>query len=363
MKVKLLDLAAETASLGGALEAAATRVLQSGQFILGEEVAAFERAFVEQTGRRAAIGTSSGSDALLIALWAAGVGRDDEVITTPFSFFATVGAIVRLGARPIFAEIDPVTFNIDVDDVLRRIGPRTRAIVPVHLFGRPVPLDRLIASGVPVIEDAAQAVLSPGVGHGLAASYSFFPSKNLGAAGDAGMVITDDAALGEKIRLMRQHGSKPKYVHHVIGGNFRLDAMQAAILRAKLPHLPAWQQKRAQHVAEYRALLSQIPGAPLVLPDETPGHVWHHFVVRAPRRDELRAYLAERGVDTEVYYPLALHLQPCFADLGGKPGQLPHAERATSEVLALPIHPQLPPGAIDYVASQIRAFYAAGETG
>ncbi len=356
MKVKLLDLAAETASLDGALEAAAARVLRSGQFILGEEVAALERAFCERSGRRAAVGVSSGSDALLVALWALGVGPGDEVVTTPLSFFATVGAIVRLGARPIFADIDPATFNLDVDDALRRITPRTRAIVPVHLFGRPLPLERLIGSGVPVIEDAAQAVLSPGVGAGRAATFSFFPSKNLGAAGDGGLVITDDVALADKIRLMRTHGSKPKYVHHQIGGNFRLDAMQAAILGAKLPHLPAWQAIRASHVARYRALLA---GLPLVLPDDAPGHVWHHFVVRAPERDALRAYLGERGVETEVYYPLALHLQPCFADWGGRPGDLPHAERATAELLALPIHPQLAPGALEYVAEQITDFYRA----
>lgn len=358
MKVKLLDLAAETASLDGALEAAAARVLRSGQFILGEEVAALERAFAAQSGKRFAIGASSGTDALLVSLWALGVGHGDEVVTSPLSFFATAGAITRLGARPVFADIDPETLNLDELHALSHVGGKTKALLPVHLFGRPAPLTNLLASGLPVVEDAAQAILSPGVGAGTVATYSFFPSKNLGGAGDGGLVLTDDEALADKIRLMRAHGSRPKYIHHIIGGNFRLDALQAAIVATKLPHLPAWQAARQRHVAEYRARLDAIPGQPLRLPSDAPGHVWHHFVVRAPRRDELRAHLAEHGVETEVYYPLALHLQPCFAELGYHPGALPHAEAATQEVLALPIHPQLQPGAIEFVASQIAAFYS-----
>jgi dTDP-4-amino-4,6-dideoxygalactose transaminase len=356
VKVPLLDLVAQHAEVGAAVEEAVRRVLASGQFILGPQVAELEAQLAARLGRKHAVGVSSGSDALLVTLMALGVGPGDEVVTTPLTFFATAGAIVRLGARPVFADIDPTTLNLDPAAALRAVGPRTKAILPVHLFGRAADVAPLRAAGLPIVEDAAQALGAAGVGEvGVATTLSFFPSKNLGAAGDGGMVLTDDAALAERVRLMRTHGSRPKYVHGVVGGNFRLDTIQAAVLLAKLPFLDGWQRRRAANARRYREGLA---GTPLGLPEEVPGHVWHHYVVRAPRRDELRVHLRERGIETEVYYPLAMHLQPCFRDLGGREGDLPEAERATREVLALPVHPDLSAAQIDHVIDVICAFFA-----
>ncbi len=355
MKVPLLDLKAQYASVGSAVEAAVQRVLESGYYILGEDVAAFEGEIAARLGLAHAIGVSSGSDALLVALQALGIGMDDEVITSSLSFFATAGAIARLGARPVFADIDPQTFNMDPRDALRRVTPRTRAFIPVHLFGRPADVAPLQATGLPIIEDAAQALDAARVGKlGKLTTLSFFPSKNLGAAGDAGMVVTDDPALADKIRLLRAHGSRPKYVHATIGGNFRLDTLQAAILRAKLPFLTAWNQRRRANMLRYRELLKDTP---LALPDDVEGNVWHHFVVRAPNRDALRKHLAEREIETEIYYPLPLHLQPCFAHLGGQEGDLPEAELASKTVLALPIHPELSEAQLAHVAGAVEEFY------
>jgi dTDP-4-amino-4,6-dideoxygalactose transaminase len=357
MRVPLLDLRRQFEQVGPAVEAAVKRVLASGQFILGEEVAALEREIAARHGVKHAIGMSSGTDALLAALMALELGPEDEVVTTALSFFATAGAIARLGARPVFADIEAGSLNLDPRDALRRITPRTRAIIPVHLFGRAADVAPLAAVGIPIIEDAAQALDVPGVGKlGRMATLSFFPSKNLGAAGDAGMVLTDDDALADRLRLLRAHGSRPKYVHHVVGGNFRLDALQAAILRAKLPFLEGWSARRRENAARYRELLA---GTPLELPADTPGHVWHHFVVRAPRRDALRQHLASAGVETEVYYPTPLHLQPCFAHLGNRAGDLPEAERAALECLALPVHPDLDPPQLERVAAQVTSFYGS----
>lgn len=342
MRVGLADLPAQYAEVKPEVDAAVQRVLSSGQYILGEEVARFETEVAADHGIAHAIGVSSGSDALLAALWALGIGPGDEVITPAFSFFATAGAIARLGATPVFADIDPATFNLDL--ATARITSRTKAIVPVHLFGRPCAIE----TKLPVIEDAAQAY---GSTLGTLATLSFFPTKNLGAAGDAGMVLVADPELADEIRLIRAHGAKPKYVHHIVGANLRLDALQAAILRAKRPHVAAWTAKRRANADRYRELLA---GTPLVLPTDAPGHVWHHFVVRAPKRDELRAFLAAREIETEVYYPRALHLQPCF---GGDEGSLPEAERATREVLALPVHAQLTEAQLAHTAAAIRAFY------
>jgi len=278
-------------------------------------------------------------------------------VTTPLSFFATAGAIVRLGARPVFADIDPRTFNLDPQAALACITDRTRAILPVHLFGRACALDPLRAAGVPIVEDAAQGIGLPGLGRGTrCATLSFFPSKNLGAAGDAGAVLCDDADFADKLRLLRAHGSRPKYVHHVVGGNFRIDTLQAAILRAKLPHLPAWNAARRRNAARYRDLLADTP---LTLPEATEAHVWHHFVIRVPagQRDALRAHLAAADIETEVYYPTPLHLQPCFASLGYAPNSLPHAERASTEALALPVHPALTDAQQSHVADTIHAFF------
>lgn len=355
MRVPLLDLPAQWATVGPAVEAAVRRVLESGLYILGEDVVAFERELAARSGAKHGVGVSSGTDALLVALWALGTGPGDEVITTAQSFFATAGAIARLGARPVFCDIDPATYNLDVADALRRVGPRTRAIVPVHLFGRPCELEPLRAAGLPIVEDAAQAVGSPSIGRERAAALSFFPSKNLGAAGDAGMVLTNDDELADRLRLLRAHGSRPKYVHHVVGGNFRIDTLQAAILRAKLPFLDGWNARRRANAERYRALLA---AAPLQLPGDAPGHVWHHFVVLAPRRDALRTFLAERGIESEVYYPTPLHLQPCFSDLSGKPGDLPHAERFSKEALALPVHADLSDEQVAHVARAVLEFYA-----
>ncbi|HEY6034203.1 MAG TPA: DegT/DnrJ/EryC1/StrS family aminotransferase, partial [Kofleriaceae bacterium] len=280
-------------------------------------------------------------------------GPGDEVITTAMSFFATAGAVARLGATPVFADIDPRTFNLDPASALARVTSKTRAIIPVHLFGRLADVDALATANVPIVEDAAQAVGAPGMGkRNNLVTLSFFPSKNLGAAGDAGMVLCDDASLSDRVRLYRTHGSRPKYVHHVVGANLRMDTLQAAILRVKRPHLAAWNAQRRRNAALYRELLA---GTPLVLPDDAPGHVWHHFVVRAPKRDELRAHLRAREIETEVYYPLPLHLQPCFP--GGKQGDLPEAERAAAEVLALPVHPDLAPAQLEWVAQAVRELY------
>jgi dTDP-4-amino-4,6-dideoxygalactose transaminase len=353
MRVPLLDLPRQFTEIGRDIEAAVHRVLAGGHYIMGEDVGALEKEIAADTGTAHAIGVSSGTDALLAALWALGVGPGDEVVTTAMSFFATAGAVARLGATPVFADIDPETFNLDPASALAKVTPRTKAFIPVHLFGRLAPLEELAATGIPIIEDAAQAIGCPGLGTiGKLVTLSFFPSKNLGAAGDAGMVLSNDAALADRVRLYRTHGSRPKYVHHVVGANLRIDTLQAAILRVKRPHLAAWTEKRRAHAARYRELLS---GTPLVLPADAPGHVWHHFVVRAPKREELRAFLREREVETEVYYPGPLHLQPCFP--GGKPGDLPHSERAALEVLALPVHPDLDDEQLVFAAESVRAFY------
>ena len=359
MKVPILDLPAQYAAIGSEIERAVCRVLASGHYIMGEDVAAFEREMAEDAKLRHAIGVSSGTDALLAALWAIGVGPGDEVITTTMSFFATAGAVARLGATPVFADIDPKSFNLDPASVATRVTARTKAIIPVHLFGRAAELAPYAALGLPIVEDAAQAVGMPRLGQlGNLVTLSFFPSKNLGAAGDAGMVLTNDDALADRVRLYRTHGSRPKYIHHVVGANLRLDTLQAAILRVKRPYLAGWNAKRRSNALRYHELLA---ATPLVLPDDVAGHVWHHFVVRAPDRDRLRSYLADRGIETEVYYPCPLHLQPCFP--GGKEGALPEAERAAREVLALPVHPDLRDEQLDHVAASIRAFYGLGQSG
>ncbi|HEX9102570.1 MAG TPA: DegT/DnrJ/EryC1/StrS family aminotransferase [Polyangia bacterium] len=357
MKVPLLDLRAQYATIAPGVEAAVKRVLESGHYILGEDVAAFERELAAATGRAHAIAVSSGTDALLVALMALGVGAGDEVVTTPLSFFATAGAIVRLGARPVFADIEPHSFNLDARAALACVTDKTRAILPVHLFGRACDLEPLRDGGVPIVEDAAQAIGLSTLGRGTqCATLSFFPSKNLGAAGDAGALVCDDADFADRLRLLRAHGSRPKYVHHVVGGNFRIDTLQAAILRAKLPHLAAWNAARRRNAERYHALLD---GTPLALPEPAAAHVWHHFVVRVPdgRRDALRAHLQSRDIETEVYYPTPLHQQPCFAALRYTPASLPHAERACAEVLALPVHPDLTEAQQDHVAASVREFF------
>jgi dTDP-4-amino-4,6-dideoxygalactose transaminase len=358
MKVPLLDVNAQNQPLREPLLAAMARVMDADNFILGAEVEAFEKELASALGVRRAVGVSSGTDALLVALMALGVGPGDEVVTTPFSFYATVGCIARLGAKPVFADIDPATFNLDPVAAAAACGPRTRALIPVHLFGRPAQLPGV---SVPLVEDAAQAIGACKV-TGVASCLSFFPSKNLGAFGDGGALLTDDDAFADKVVILRAHGSKPKYVHRLVGGNFRLDALQAAILRVKLARLTDWSQARRRNADRYRRLFAGTSGLPaeLVLPADAPGHIYNQFVVRAPRRDALRAHLTAAGIGTEVYYPLALHLQPCFADLGLRPGAFPHAERATQEVLALPIYAELTEAQQGTVVEQIANFYRQG---
>ena len=357
MKVPLLDLKAQNGPLREAILAAVADVVDRGAFILGPEVEAFEKELAAWLGARRVVGLSSGTDALLVALMALGVGAGDEVVTTPFSFYATVGCIARLHARPIFADIEPDTFNLDARAAAAACGPKTRALIPVHLFGRPATLP---AVTVPVVEDSAQAIGACKV-TGIASCLSFFPSKNLGAMGDGGALVTDDEAFADKVALLRAHGSKPKYVHHLVGGNFRLDALQAAILRVKLGHLAEWTAGRRRNAERYRRLFAaaNLP-AEIILPEDTASHIYNQFVIRAPRRDALREHLGRSGVGTEIYYPLTLHLQPCFAELGYREGAFPHAERAAQEVLALPIYAELTEAQQAYVVERIAAFYRQG---
>lgn len=355
MRVPLFDMRAELAPVRAEVDAAIARVLDSGTFIGGPEVEAFERELAAAAGVAHAVGTSSGTDALLALMMALGVGPGDEVVTTPLTFFATAGAPARVGARVVFADVDDATLCLDPARALAACSARTKAIVTVHLHGHPAVVP---AAPCPVIEDAAHTLTGIPL-RGLAAAYSMFPTKNLGALGDAGAVVTADAALAERVRLLRTHGAQPKYHHVSVGGNFRLDALQAAVLRAKRPHLPAWTASRRAHAATYRARLAQAKLPPEVrLPADDAAHVYHQFCIRAPRRDALRTHLEAAGIGTEIYYPEPLHLAPCFADLGYRAGSLPVAERACTELLALPIHPALAPGAEQYVVDQIAAFYA-----
>jgi dTDP-4-amino-4,6-dideoxygalactose transaminase len=371
MKVPLLDLQAQYATIREEVRAAIDRVCDSQHFILGPEVTALETEVAAHSEARFAIGVSSGTDALLAALMAVGVGAGDEVVTTTYSFFATAGTIARLGARPVFVDIDPTTFNLDPAQLAERVTPRTKAIMPVHLFGRCSDMDAIgavaKAHGVPVIEDAAQAIGALDE-HGRVAGtigaigcLSFFPSKNLGAFGDAGAVLTNDAELAERLRILRVHGSKPKYHHHVVGGNFRIDALQAAILRVKLKYLAGWTKARRQNAERYRALFQEHGVTAVTLPEDQPGHIYNQFVIRCERRDELQRFLQECGIGTEVYYPVPLHLQECFADLGYKAGDLPVAETAARQSLALPVYPELSESAQRYVVTTIRDYFVGGK--
>jgi dTDP-4-amino-4,6-dideoxygalactose transaminase len=368
MNVPLLDLQQQYRSIAVELEEALLRVARSGRYILGPEVEALEQEIAAYCGTSHAIGVSSGSDALLAALMAVGIGPGDEVVTTPYSFFATVGAISRLGARPVFVDIDPDTYNIKPDQVSRAISARTRAIIPVHLFGQCADMTALAncVGNTAVIEDAAQAIGAEHAGKragsfGLCGIFSFFPSKNLGTLGDGGMITTDDGAFTEKLRMLRNHGSHPKYHHPIIGGNFRLDAIHAAVLRVKLPHLDLWTGQRQANAARYRRLFADHQLLEKVdLPLERPGrHIYNQFVirVRGSQRDELRTFLAGQGVSTEVYYPLPLHLQACLESLGYRPGAFPESERAAQETLALPIYPELLPAQQEYVVERIQSFF------
>jgi dTDP-4-amino-4,6-dideoxygalactose transaminase len=368
MPVPLLDLEAQYRPLRDAILAAITRVCDSQRFIMGPEVDALECELAAQLAVRHAISVSSGTDALLLALMTLGIGPGDEVVTTTYSFFATAGCVSRVGAKPVLVDIDPATFNIDPAQAVAAITPRTKAIMPVHLYGLAADLDPLMAAadraGIAVIEDAAQAIgatykARPLGGIGALGCFSFFPSKNLGAFGDAGLLTTNDDALARQARLLRTHGMQPKYYHHVVGANFRMDALQAAILRVKAPHLDGWTEGRRRNAAAYRTLFREAGlDRTIGLPAEPPDcrHIYNQFVIRTPDRDGLKRHLDEHGIGNEIYYPVPFHLQPCFADLGYARGAFPHAERAAAETLAIPIYGELTDAQRRTVVSTIEQF-------
>ena len=370
MRVPLLDLTEQNQLLRSEIEAALGRVLDTNAFILGGEVKALEDELAAYCGTKYAIGCASGSDALLLALMALDVKAGDEVITTPYSFFATVSAITRLGATPVFVDIDPLTYNLDVSQIESKITERTKAIQPVHLYGQcadMAELRKVVAKhGIPLVEDAAQAIGAEenGVRAGAMSEigcFSFYPSKNLGGMGDGGFMTTDDDELAERLFALRVHGSTERYYHKWVGLNSRLDGFQGAVLRVKLPYLDSWSNKRKANADLYRELftdagLTEQVGLPYER--ENVRHIYNQFVVRVPgKRDELRAFLTEKGIGTDIYYPVSLHMQECFEYVGYKEGDLPESEKASRETLALPIYPELRPEQLEYVVESIARFY------
>lgn len=368
MRVPLLDLQAQHATIRDEVMAAVQGVFESQQFILGAEVEQFEREVASYCESRYAVGCASGSDALLLALMALGIGAGDEVVTVSYSFFATAGAIARLGAIPVFVDVRPHDFNIDPSLIERAITSRTRAIMPVHLFGQCAEMDPIheIAArrNLPVIEDAAQAIgaryreRSAGT-IGTIGCFSFFPSKNLGGAGDAGLLTTEDESLAARLRILRVHGMEPKYYHHVVGINSRLDALQAAVLRVKLRLLDDWTNGRRRNAARYNRLFAEAGLSEVVTPVENKEHrhIYNQYTIRCPHRDSLLSHLKAAGIGSEVYYPVPLHLQECFSYLGNREGDLPVTETAAKEALSLPIYPELTEEMQQYVVAQIVAFY------
>jgi dTDP-4-amino-4,6-dideoxygalactose transaminase len=385
VRVPLLDLTLQYAAIRDEVTAAIARVCERQRFILGEEVEAFEREAAERLGVRHAIGVSSGTDALLAALMALNVGPGDDVITPTYSFFATAGCVTRVGARPVLVDIDPVTFNMTAEGLAGAITPQTKAVIPVDLFGQAVDMDPVLEiarkHGIGVIEDACQAIGARDRGRllgglGDLGCFSFFPSKNLGAFGDAGLVTTNNDALAERVRLLRNHGQHPKYYHHIVGGNFRLDALQAAVLRVKLPHLAAWTDARRANAARYDRLFADAtngstrlrlappsadptPRGVLSLPVARPDgfHIFNQYVIRLGDRDALRAHLTAAGIGTEIYYPVPFHLQACFASLGYARGAFPVAEAVAADSLALPIFGELTESQQRHVVESIVGFY------
>jgi dTDP-4-amino-4,6-dideoxygalactose transaminase len=380
--VALLDLKGQYSAIEAEVREAMDRVLRSQQFILGAEVEQLESEIAEYSGCQFGIGVSSGTDALTVALMAAGIKPGDEVITTPYTFFATAGCIARLGARAVFVDIDARTYNICAADIEAAVSPRSKAIIPVHLFGQMAEMDPIVdiarRHNLLVIEDAAQAIGAEYDNRragsvGEMGCFSFFPTKNLGAFGDGGMVTTNDSELAERIRILRGHGSNPKYIHKVVGGNFRLDALQAAVLRVKLKYLDSWSAARQRNATNYRRLF-EIAGLAsagvnggraqrdsVILPEEAPRcrHVFNQFVIRVARarRDPLLSYLKEQQIGSEIYYPVPLHLQECFADLGYRPGDFPQSEAAAAETLALPIYPELTEGMQAVIVEALARFF------
>lgn len=373
MEVPLLDLKAQYRSIKAEIDAAVAEVFESQAFILGPKVKECEEALAQYCRSRFAVGVSSGTDALLIALMAENIGPNDEVITTPYTFFATAGSIARLGARPVFVDIDPVTFNINPAGIPARVSARTRAIVPVHLFGQMADMDPILEvarrHNLCVIEDAAQAIGAEYKGRragslGEYGCFSFFPSKNLGGAGDGGCVTTQDPERAERLTVLRVHGSKPKYYHKVIGGNFRLDSIQAAVVAVKLRYLDRWSAARQANAARYDRLFAEagLAGREVITPAaRTNRHIYNQYVIRARQRDALVAFLREKRIGCEIYYPVPLHLQECFRYLGYREGDFPESERAARETLALPIYPELTPEQQAYVVETIASFYAGRE--
>ena len=368
IKVPLLDIPLSYEAVLADVEKNINEVIRSGYFILGPVVEELERQIAAYCGAKYAVGVSSGTDALLISLMAAGIGEGDEVITTPFTFFATAGSISRLGAKPVFVDIEPSTFNINPKHIEKNITNKTRAIIPVHLYGQCADMDPILdlakINNLTIIEDAAQAIGSKYKGGGAGSlgdygCFSFFPTKNLGGFGDGGMVTMASDELYEKVKILRVHGSNPKYYHKVIGGNFRLDAIQAAVVLAKLKYLDRWTEKRRTNAQAYGRLLEEkgITGQ-LTLPSEVvPRHVYNQYVVRVKeKRDELRKFLGENNIATEIYYPLPLHLQDCFASLGHKKGDFPESEKAADETIALPVFPELTEEQLNYVGETIAQF-------
>jgi len=372
MKVPLLDLVSQYQGIKDEIDTAVAEVFATQYFIGGPKVTACEEAVAAYSQCAHAVGVSSGTDALLIALMVEGIGPGDEVITTPYTFFATVGSIVRTGATPVFVDIDPVTFNIDVDQVEAKITELTKALMPLHLYGQMADMDRInelaCTHNLIVIEDGAQAIGAESKGRragslGKYGCFSFFPSKNLGGAGDGGMVVTNDPDAAAMLSSFRNHGMNPKYYHQHIGGNFRLDALQAAVVDVKLKHLDAWSVQRQSNAKRYDDLFAQAGLSQVRLPayESDPAqsrHIFNQYIIRVEQRDALRAFLGEQGIGCEVYYPVPLHLQECFASLGYKEGDLPHSELAAKETLALPIYPELSDEQVAYVVTQIGAFYA-----
>ena len=370
MNVPLLDLKIQNDALRPQIEEALARVLDSNGFILGSEVAALEEELAEYCQVKHAIGCASGSDAILLALMALDVGPGDEVITTPYSFFATVSSITRLGAVPVFVDIDPVTFNLDVAQIESKITSRTKAIEPVHLYGQCADVHSLMEiserHGIRVVEDAAQAIGAEEYGKragsiGHIGCFSFYPSKNLGGMGDGGFITTNDDARAKKLKALRVHGAEEKYYHKYVGLNSRLDGFQGAVLRVKLPHLESWTEARRRNAALYRELIEGLGVSEYIeLPFEREGarHIYNQFVIRVQKnRDALREHLIGKGIGTDIYYPVPLHMQECFGYLGYSVGALPESEKAARETLALPIYPELTADQIEHVAGSIAEFF------
>ncbi|NLH17148.1 MAG: DegT/DnrJ/EryC1/StrS family aminotransferase [Phycisphaerae bacterium] len=365
MQVPLLDLKAQYATIKQEMLAQIHEVLDSQVCIGGPKVEALEKAVAAASGCKFAVGVTSGTDALIACLMALNIGSGDEVITTPFTFFATAGSIWRLGAKPVFVDIDPKTYNIDASKIEKAITKKTKAIMPVHLFGQMADMDPIMAIAnkhkLAVIEDAAQSITSEYKGRkagsiGTFGCFSFFPSKNLGGIGDGGMCVTNDEVLYKRLFILRNHGMEPKYYHKCVGGNFRLDPIQAAALLVKLPHLKSWSEARRRNAEYYtRKLAGSVVGTPWISPDCYT--IYNQYVIRVPKRDALLAHLKANQIGCEIYYPVPMHLQECFASLGHKKGDFPHSEKAADEVLALPVYPELTDAMKDYVVETILRFY------